>query len=164
MTKVGAAAFALVLFVTPALADPVCTKLAWNLDHERALLNGQTASVASGATLASLPTTALALTLQPGTSVPLPHASQKPTDPSKGTGFFTVHLAQPGAYLVSLSSEAWIDLVQGGNLVASTGHTGDPNCPGLRKSVKFTLAAAPVTLEITNAAANSIVLSITLAK
>ena len=164
MTKVGAAVLALVLNVIPALADPACTKLAWNLDHERALLNGPTVSVASGAMLASLPATALALTLQPGTSVPLPHASQKPTDPSKGAGFFTVHVLAAGDYVVSLSGEAWIDLVQGGNLVSSTGHTGDPNCPGLRKSVKFTLTAVPVTIEITNAATNALALSITPAK
>jgi hypothetical protein len=43
----------------------------------------------------------------------------------------------------------------------STAHTGDTNCPGLRKSVRFTLTALPLTLEISGAASDRIAVAVT---
>ncbi len=45
--------------------------------------------------------------------------------------------------------------------MASTTHTGDPDCPGLRKSVRFTFAAKPLTLQIVNAPRGTIAIAIT---
>ncbi|HJW42400.1 MAG TPA: hypothetical protein VJ476_14380, partial [Rhizomicrobium sp.] len=133
---------------TPALADPPC-KLGWNLDSERSLLQGRRPRVDSGTLFDAVPGTAITLNLKPGAV--LPHASAKPADPAKSAGFVTVRAPRAGDYYVSLSGEAWIDVVQGNALVASTAHTGDPDCPGLRKSVRFTLSASPLTVEISNA-------------
>ncbi len=52
MRRIALLALVLSLGATSALAaDPVCSKLAWPLDKERALLNGATRSIASGAPL-----------------------------------------------------------------------------------------------------------------
>ncbi len=68
--------------------------------------------------------------------------------------------AKPGLYQVTLSSEGWIDLVQEGKALDSADHSGVKNCPGLRKSVRFSVGAAPVTLQISGAPAASIKVAI----
>jgi hypothetical protein len=55
-----------------------------------------------------------------------------------------------------LSSEGWIDVVQDGRRVQSITSTGVRNCDGVRKSVKFDLAAAPFVVQISGIEANTI--------
>jgi len=56
-----------------------------------------------------------------------------------------------GTYKVTLSGAGWIDVIQDGKFVRSTGF-GDPkDCAGVRKSVKFPLTAAPATLQLSGA-------------
>lgn len=57
-----------------------------------------------------------------------------------------------GAVQVTLSAEAWVDLVQGGKIVRSTAFSGRTGCPGVRKSVRFTLAPGPAAIAISDAA------------
>jgi hypothetical protein len=149
-----------VLAATPALAaDAVCSKFNWPVDRELSLLRAARPDTASGASFAGGPP--LALTLKLATGVALPVASERPSDPAKYAGFISISAPKPGDYLVSLSSEAWIDVIQDGKPVASTAHSGDPNCPDLRKSVRFTLSAKPITLEISNAPADHILIAVT---
>jgi hypothetical protein len=156
---------ALSLGTTPAFAaDAVCGKLTWPLDKERALLNGSVDAFASGATRKAMPERAISILLNPADKAALPLASTKPADPKKFGGFVILPVATAGDYLISLSAEGWIDAVQDGAALSSTAHTGDENCPGLRKSVRFTLAAKPLTLEISNAPADHIEITITPAK
>ncbi|HEY0107180.1 MAG TPA: hypothetical protein VGB91_13945, partial [Rhizomicrobium sp.] len=117
--------------------------------------------VASGATRKAMPTRAIGLLLDPGAKVALPYASAKPVDAAKFAGFVTVPVTTAGDYLVSLSSEGWIEAIQDGAPLTSTAHTGDPDCPGLRKVVRFTLGAKPLTLQIANAPRGAVVLAIT---
>jgi hypothetical protein len=142
----------------PAFADDaVCTKFAWPVDHELALLKSPGTAV-SGAALAGAPV-AVSLKLATGTALPGP--SDKPADPAKFAGFVTLPAPVAGDYLVDLSGEAWVDVIQDGHTVASYMHSGDPNCPGLRKTVRFTLAAKPVTIQISNGPEDHILLSFT---
>ena len=153
---------ALLATSAPAFAaDAVCSKLSWPLDTERALLNGTVDAFASGETRKAMPTRAISLMLNPGAKAALPVASAKPADPAKFGGFVVLPVATAGDYLVSLSAEGWIDAAQNGAMRTSTAHTGDGDCPGLRKSVRFTLAAGPLTLEISNAPADHIEIAIT---
>jgi len=152
-------ALALALYSTPGLADPICTKLAWNLEPERALLSADVQGVQSGTSLDAAQVPAFSLLLGVGTK--LPFASQKPVDPARYSGYVTLRLASAGDYFVSLSSEGWIDAIQDGTGAVSTAHTGDTNCPGLRKSVRFTLTALPLTLEISGAASDRIAVAVT---
>jgi hypothetical protein len=152
---------ALLLAATPALADPPCSRLSWPLDHERELLNGTVDAFPSGETKKALPPRAISLMLVPPAKAALPVPSAKPADATKFAGYVIFPVATPGDYLVSLSAEGWIDVVQDGVVVASTAHTGDPDCPGLRKSVRFPLKAGAVTLEISNAPGDHIEIAIT---
>jgi len=46
--------------------------------------------------------------------------------------------------------------VQNGAELDSADHSGAKNCPGLRKSVRFNVGAAPVALQISGAPADSV--------
>jgi hypothetical protein len=59
-------------------------------------------------------------------------------------------------YKITLSSEGWIDIVQNGRRVRSVTSTGATGCNGVRKSVKFDLAAAPFTVQLSDVEANSV--------
>ena len=61
---------------------------------------------------------------------------------------------------MTLSGEGWIDLAQNGTALDSTDHTGAKNCPGLRKSVRFDVGAAPLALQISGAPADTIKVAI----
>jgi hypothetical protein len=157
--KLGAIIAVGLLAASPALADPVCTKFGWPVDRERALLTAADTDTASGTAVGGKPPLGIALKLAAGASLPV--ASQKPADPAKFAGYVTLGTPAAGDYLVSISSVSWIDVIQNGHAVASTDHSGDPDCPGLRKSVRFTLTDAPVTLEISNAPEDHIRIAIT---
>jgi hypothetical protein len=59
-----------------------------------------------------------------------------------------------------LSAEGWIDVAQAGQAVKSTAFSGAMGCEGIRKSVKFDLAAAPFTVELSGVKADSIKLAV----
>ena len=55
-----------------------------------------------------------------------------------------------------LDKERATDVVQDGHRVRSTAATGATGCEGVRKSVKFELAASPFTVQLTGIEANTI--------
>ncbi len=57
---------------------------------------------------------------------------------------------------VTLSDDAWIDVVQDGKETRSASHVGLHGCPDLRKSVRFELKAAPAKVQIRGAPRASI--------
>src|SRR5271169_5529257 len=69
-------------------------------------------------------------------------------------------LPKAGLYEITLSDEAWVDVVQNGASVKSSDFSGQKNCPGVRKSVRFPLAAGSATVQISNAASAAIQLAI----
>ena len=69
-------------------------------------------------------------------------------------------LPKAGVYEITLSDEAWVDVVQNGARVKSSDFSGQKNCPGVRKSVRFTLASGAATVQISNAASASIQVAI----
>jgi len=150
----------------PCLAqEPVgCDKFKWPLDNERAMLTAaDVPGVASGGSIAKpLPTTvAIALVSFADARLPLP-PERAPKSPASFAGF--VKAAAPpraGTYKITVSAPAWIDVAQAGKLVKSSTFSGAVGCDGIRKSVKFDLAAAPFTVEISGVEANSIRLAIT---
>ena len=66
-----------------------------------------------------------------------------------------------GTCALTLSDSAWADIIQNGESVPSDDFTGASGCPGVRKSVKFTLAADPFIVQISGAAKNKIALTLT---
>ena len=70
--------------------------------------------------------------------------------PAAGTFGATASIVVPpeGELQISLSDEAWIDVVQDGHAVKSAGFSGVKTCPGIRKSVRFKLSAGPATVQL----------------
>ena len=138
-----------------------CESFKWPLDKERAAFaHAGLEKAASGAargplkeqafTLALLPAKEGAFTVSPG---------KKKNDGFAGLVAFAAP-EKPGVYQVTLSGEGWIDLVQNGAALPSADHSGAKNCPGLRKSVRFDVGAAPVTLQINGAPADTLKVAI----
>ncbi len=147
---------ALIIAVGPAAAEdkPACDQFNWSLKREQALFAaGDLRTVASGATLDAPPGGGVALELKPNASVAfiLPPERQPKTAESSG-GIVTLSaIAKPGAYQVTASAEAWIDVIQNGKAVASTAHTGRRDCADVRKSVRFDLQAGAITIQVSGA-------------
>jgi hypothetical protein len=149
----------------PALAqEPVgCDKFKWPLDKERATLNGtDLPKIASGASVTFPIPFGTIVALVPFADAKLPAPPERtPKSPDTFAGFFqAIAPKQLGSYKISLSAEGWIDVTQSGNPVKSTAFSGALGCDGIRKSVKFDLAAAPFTVELSGIKADSIKLVI----
>jgi hypothetical protein len=149
----------------PALAqEPVgCDKFKWPLDKERATLNGtDLPKVASGDRVAFKIPFATTVALVPFADAKLPTAPERsPKSPDSFAGFIQVPAPpQAGTYKITLSSAGWIDVVQDGHAVKSTAFSGATGCEGIRKSVKFDLAATPFTVELSGVRANTINIAI----
>ena len=70
-----------------------------------------------------------------------------------------VHFPAPpraGVYQLTLSDEAWVDVVQDGRYARAVGSSGRSDCPGVRKSVRFELSDQPFAIQISGATADSI--------
>jgi hypothetical protein len=64
--------------------------------------------------------------------------------------------AKAATYKITLSSAGWIDVVQDGHQVKSIASTGVTGCDGIRKSVKFDLAATPFTVQLSGIESDSV--------
>jgi hypothetical protein len=145
----------------PALAEePVgCDKFKWPLDKERATLNGtDLPKIASGASVTFPIPFGTIVALVPFADAKLPAPPERtPKSPDSFAGFFQAPAPpQAGSYKITLSAEGWIDVAQAGQAVKSTAFSGALGCEGIRKSVKFDLAAAPFTVELTSVKADEI--------
>jgi hypothetical protein len=156
----------LALFATaPALADePVgCDKFKWPLDKERLTLTGtDLPKILSGERVAlPLPFGAI-VALKPLGAAKLPVTPERtPKSSDSFAGFFEVPAPKKSAtYRITLAAEGWIDVVQDGRAVKASAFSGALGCDGVRKSVKFPLAAAPFTVALSGIAADEIKLVI----
>jgi hypothetical protein len=157
--------FAVCAMAAPALAqEPVgCDKFKWPLDKERATLTGtDLPKIVSGAQVAfPIPFGAI-VALKPFADAKLPTPPERaPKSPDSFAGFFEVPAPKKaGSYKITLSAEGWIDVEQSGQPVKSTAFSGAQGCDGIRKSVKFNLAAASFTVELSSIKADEIKLAI----
>lgn len=87
-----------------------------------------------------------------------PERAIKPNSPFGG--MLVIDTLAAGRYHVTLSEEAWIDLVQNGAFVASTDHTSAKTCAPIRKSVEFLTAGGPATIQLSSAKAPSIAIAV----
>jgi hypothetical protein len=159
LSAVGLSALALV--AAPGLAHAQegsgCDGFKWPLDAERAaLVRPDKPSLANGGTLAY--GVATTLELQPLASAGLPKAPERaPKSPQAFAGHFAVPPpAKPGVYKVTISSPAWIDVLDGGNYLHPKAFTGATACEGARKSVKFDLPSRPLALQFSGVEDNRI--------
>ena len=127
-----------------------CDKFKWGIDRERAALTApDRVKLASGGELAALPSTGVTLGLRPPAEAELPSPPERA--PKEGTfaGFTSIKAApKAGIYTISLSAGGWVDVVQDGHFLKPKAFSGATDCDGLRKTVKYDLAASPFVLQI----------------
>jgi hypothetical protein len=125
-----------------------CGGFKWALDAERAaLIRADKPSLANGGALAL--NVATSLELQPMASAGLPKPPVRaPKSAQAFAGHFTLAApAKPGVHKVTISSPAWIDVLDGGDYLHPKAFTGATACEGARKSVKFDLPSRPLALQ-----------------
>ena len=163
MLRLSFLAAVLIASPGPASAEDGCEKFAWSLARERAAFAAaDKATITAGETLAALPSGALVIRLQPGpqASFAMPPERKPRTEPWHGGMVRLPALPKSGIYQISLSDDAWIDVIQNGRYARSVGSTGRSDCPGVRKSVRLDLDAAPVVLQVSGVAADTIAVTI----
>jgi len=139
-----------------------CDKFKWNIDHERAALTApDRIKLSSGSDMAALPSTGmtLALTTPPDAKLPTPPERA----PKDGTfaGFARLTATpKAGIYTISLSSGAWVDVVQDGHLLKPKAFSGATDCDGIRKTMKYEVSASPFVLQVSGARENSLSIAI----
>jgi hypothetical protein len=146
-----------------AAAEPSgCAAFKWPVERERALLAAAaSAQVASGAELASLPADAITLALRPGADAALPTPPERPAPPDRFAGFMRIkQIEKPGLYTIALSAGGWVDALQNGRSLKPADFSGATECDGLRKLVRYRLAAGELSLQISAVATNTIRLAI----
>jgi hypothetical protein len=157
---------ALVLLVTtPARTaeEPSgCDKFKWGIERERAALTApDRIKLASGGELAALPSTGIALALRALVETKLPAPPER--TPREGTfaGFATFKGApKAGIYTISLSAGGWVDVIQDGHALKPKAFSGATDCDGIRKTMKYEIAASPFVLQISGTREDSISIAI----
>lgn len=81
-------------------------------------------------------------------------------DGDKG-GLVIMKIPVPGTYRIALQHKAWIDVMRGGKVIASTAHAHGAPCSGIAKQVDFVLPRGVYTLQLSAAADETIGLSVT---
>jgi len=155
----------LMLGLAPAYAaDPVgCEQFKWPVAKERALLTTpDLPNMNSGADAPTLPPLAATLALKPEADAGLPKPPQRTQKPGTFAGYLRLGQIPAGTYAISISDYAWIDVVQDGNYLKPMDSSGVSGCNGIRKILKFDLAAGPTTVQISGVATKTIKIAVTL--
>lgn len=134
-----------------------CAAFRWPLDQERAALakDGKPTLANGGALTYGVATT---LALSPLSEAGLPRAPERaPKAPQSFAGHFTLAAPEkPGVHKITISSEGWIDVIDGAGYLHPTGFTGATGCEGARKSVRFDLPAHPFVIQLSGVRDNRI--------
>ena len=133
------------LAAAPARAD--CEHFKWPLARERAWFAAAPEPVEAGAEI-GLAEQAFALALKPGEAAGFVAPPKKALASTFGAVVKLKAIPKPGLYQVTLSREAWVDLIQNGASVKSRNVSRQSDCPGIAKSVRFELVAGPAVLQI----------------
>ena len=136
-----------------------CEKFKWSIARERAWFAASPKPVEAGGEMAS-PASGYVVALVAGDAAGVVVAPARAPTPGTYGGVLKSEIGKAGLYQVTLSDEAWVDVVQNGARVKSSGFSGQKACPGVRKSVRFDLAAGPASLQISNAQSPKINLAI----
>lgn len=148
MREFVSSAFLILGMSTAFAEDPVgCDKFKWPVDLQRAALStANQQPVASGGVVTTV--AAETVSLKPLASAGLPMPPERTQKDGTFAGYVTVQNPEAGLYTVSVSDYAWIDVLQNGAFLKPKAFSGATGCDGLRKSMKFELGTAPVTVQI----------------
>ncbi len=145
-------AAALATSLAMAQAQDACSQFKWPVAREQQAFGGALPIIKSGAQYPGM-LAGVTVALDPQTAVtyPQPPARSPKSNPAYGAVVSAPPVAAAGTYQVTLSEDAWIDLVQNGTKLRSTAFSGKTGCPGVRKSVRFKIETGPLTIEISDA-------------
>ncbi|CAN7468672.1 hypothetical protein [Mesorhizobium sp. LjRoot246] len=149
MKKLVIGLFAILAGTSFAMAeDAGCEAFKWPVAREHALFaaapatpSGAILAIGAAADLALVPIEEAGFTLPP---------ERAPASDTFGA-VASVEVPPDGAIQISLSGEAWIDVIQDGHAIKSAGYSGVKTCPGIRKSVRFKLTPGPATVQLSGA-------------
>ena len=139
-----------------------CDKFKWPIDHERAVLTApDRVKLNSGSELAAMPATGITLALVAPGDAKLPSPPERAPKDGTMAGFANFKGApKAGLYTISLSAGAWIDVVQDGHFLKPKAFSGATDCDGIRKTMKYELAAQPFVLQVSGAKEGAISIAI----
>ena len=138
-----------------------CDKFKWPIERERAALTAPDRTrIASGSEQPTLPARSITLALVTPADAKLPSPPERA--PKEGTfaGFVSFKNPKAGLYSISLSSAAWVDVVQDGHFLKPKAFSGVTDCDGIRKTVKFELSASPFALQVSGTKEDSVSIAI----
>ena len=148
-------------------AQEGCEKFAWSVARELAwFAASDKTSVPAGETVAGFSERAVVIRLQPAAqaSFELPPERKPKTDQWFGGTVRFPAVERAGIYQITLSDEAWVDIVQDGRYARSVGSSGRSDCPGLRKTVRLEMAPIPFAVQISGVSSDAITIAISPAK
>lgn len=139
-----------------------CDKFKWPIDHERAALTApDRVKLNSGSDVAAMPSTGITLSLVAPGDAKLPSPPERAPKDGTMAGFANFKGApKAGLYTISLSNGAWVDVVQDGHFLRPKAFSGATDCDGIRKTMKYELAAQPFVLQVSGAKENAISIAI----
>jgi hypothetical protein len=148
--------------VSSAAEGKGCAAFKWPIEIEQGWFKSASPRATStGDKLDGPADQALAAKLVANEQVPFTFTPErKPKPGTLGTVLTFAAMPRAGHYQVTLSEDAWIDMIQVGKMVSSYDHSGGPECPGVRKSVRFELSKGPLVLQVSGAASSPILVAI----
>ncbi len=146
-----------------AQTTDACEQFAWSVATERNLFAAaDPMNVRSGETIKLSPTQAIVLSLKKFDDVQFSRSPERqPTNSETFAGLLIIgSVENPGFYQLTLSDDAWIDVIQNDAFLKSLGSTGKRGCADLRKSVRFELGDGPAIVQFSGVETSKIKLAI----
>jgi|SRR5262252_6400594 len=139
-----------------------CDKFKWPIDHERAVLTApDRVKLNSGTDVTAMPATGITLALAAPSDAKLPSPPERAPRDGTMAGFANFKSApKAGIYTISLSAGGWVDVVQDGHFLKPKAFSGATDCDGIRKTMKYELAAQPFVLQVSGARESAISIAI----
>ena len=139
-----------------------CDKFKWPIDRERAVLTARDRlKLNSGSDVAAMPSTGITLSLVAPSDAKLPSPPERAPKDGMTAGFASFKATpKAGIYTISLSAGAWVDVVQDGHFLKPKAFSGATDCDGIRKTMKYELAAQPFVLQVSGAKESAISIAI----
>jgi hypothetical protein len=127
-----------------------CDKFKWPIDRERAALAASDrARLATGSEQAALPASGITLALAAPADAKLPSPPERAPKDETFADFTSFKSAlKAGLYMISPSAGGWVDVVQGGHFLKPAAFSGATDCTGIRKTMKYELAAQPFERQV----------------
>jgi hypothetical protein len=160
MTKHGLAFTLSIWLAGAASAYADCDHFKWPLAREKAWFAQALKPVEAGAEI-GLADQAFLLALKPSEAASYLLPLKKAAAAGSFGGVVKVaSVPKAGTYEVTLSREAWVDVIQDQARAKSLNVSRQRDCASLRKSVRFALNAGPAALQISGVDSSAIVFAL----